>query len=286
MIYLLLSIICNITVAVLFKLAKRYEVDVKQAIVWNYSIAVILTGLFYKPQLSDVSTKGLPVGLYITLGLLLPSLFVIIAASIRHSGIVRTDIAQRLSLLIPIFAAFMLFNEDLSPLKFGGISLGFAAIICSVPWVSKTGTSAQSSGWIYLLIVFLGMGLIDILFKQIAMLKSVPYTTSLFFIYSFAFIISLAILLFLFLTKRSLFSKKNLIAGWILGLANFGNILFYLKAHQAISSKPSLVFSTMNIGVIAVGSLVGLWIFNEKLSWLNKGGILLAIVSILLIAYA
>lgn len=286
MIYLLLSITCNIIVAVLFKLSKRYEVDVKQAIVWNYSIAVILTWLFYNPQLSDLTTKELPVGIYVTLGLLLPSLFVIIAASIRHSGIVRTDIAQRLSLLIPIFAAFMLFSEDFSPLKFAGISIGFAAIICSIPWGTKTETRTQSSGWIYLLIVFFGMGFIDILFKQIAVLKSVPYTTSLFFIYSLAFITSLAILLFLFVTKKSRFSKKNLIAGWILGLANFGNILFYLKAHQAIASKPSLVFSTMNIGVIAVGSLVGLWIFNEKLSWFNKGGIVLAIVSILIIAYA
>jgi drug/metabolite transporter (DMT)-like permease len=72
----------------------------------------------------------------------------------------------------------------------------------------------------------------------------------------------------------------------MLGIANFGNILFYLKAHQAEASRPSLVFSAMNIGVIAAGSLVGLWLFNEKLSRLNKAGIVLAVISILVITYS
>jgi threonine/homoserine efflux transporter RhtA len=71
-----------------------------------------------------------------------------------------------------------------------------------------------------------------------------------------------------------------------LGVANFGNILFYLKAHQALSNNPSTVFSAMNIGVIAVGTLVGLVVFKEKLSLLNKAGIVIAVVAIIVISYA
>jgi hypothetical protein len=33
-------------------------------------------------------------------------------------------------------------------------------------------------------VVFLGFGIIDILFKQVALFKEVPYTTSLFLIYT------------------------------------------------------------------------------------------------------
>jgi multidrug transporter EmrE-like cation transporter len=42
----------------------------------------------------------------------------------------------------------------------------------------------------------------------------------------------------------------------------------------------------MNIGVIALGSLVGLWLFKEKLSRLNYMGIGLAVLAILLISLA
>lgn len=282
MVYILLSITCNIIVAILLKQARRYEIDIKQAIVWNYSIAALLTWIFYTPELRGLDFQSLPLGIYVTLGVLLPALFVVIGVSIRETGIVRTDVAQRLSLLIPVFAAFVLFNEDLSPIKAGGIFVGFIAVICSIPWGTKADSKTGKGGWIYLLIVFLGMGLIDVLFKQIAVLKVAPFTTSLLVIYCLAFFLSIVTLLFLSF-KKAVFSVKHLVAGCILGIFNFGNILFYLKAHQAESDRPSLVFSAMNIGVIAAGSLVGLWIFNEKLSRLNKAGIVLAIISILII---
>jgi drug/metabolite transporter (DMT)-like permease len=286
MIFILLSICCNVIVSILLKLARRYEVDVKQAIAWNYSIAAALTWFFFKPELSNLRLPDLPFPVYLTLGILLPSLFVVIAGSVRYTGIVRTDVAQRLSLLIPVFAAFILFSENLSPLKFSGISIGIAAVICSIPWEIKSEKKASSFGWIYLLVVFVGMGIIDVLFKQVAVFKKVPYTSSLQIIYIIAFVVSIIFLLFLFLTKKAKFEWKHVFSGWMLGIANFGNILFYLKAHQAEASRPSLVFSAMNIGVIAAGSLVGLWLFNEKLSRLNKAGIVLAVISILVITYS
>jgi len=282
MLYIFFSIICNIIVSILFKLAKRYKVDVTQAVVWNYSIAAILTWFIYKPDISNIMPEQLPLTIYIILGVLLPVLFVIIAASIRHTGIVRTDVAQRLSLLIPVFAAFLIFNEALSAMKLLGIAVGFAAIMCSIPWHAGRDGTGGPSGWIYLLLVFIGMGLIDTLFKQLTQF-GIPFSTSLLFIYSLAFILSLSGIIILSFSKKISFSWKHLLPGLLLGLANFGNIVFYLKAHQAIADKPSLVFSTMNIGVIAAGSLTGLWLFNEKLSTLNKIGIFLALTSIVII---
>jgi drug/metabolite transporter (DMT)-like permease len=130
------------------------------------------------------------------------------------------------------------------------------------------------------------MGIIDVLFKQVALFKAVPYTSSLFVIYVLAFLISVIFLAYLFISKTSKFSWINMLCGWLLGLFNFGNILFYLKAHQAEAARPSLVFTAMNIGVIALGSLVGLLIFREKLSILNKAAIAIAIIAILVISFA
>jgi len=282
MIYIFLSICCSVFVSVLLKLAKRYEIDTRQAIMWNYSIAALLTWIIYRPVWPQWNNNSFPI--YTILGLLLPSLFLILALSVKYTGIVKTDIAQRLSLFIPVLAAFIFFGETGSAMKIAGILLAFIAIICSVPWQKKN--TGSPSYWIYPLIVFIGMGIIDILFKQIAKTISVPFTSSLLVVFILAFIISALFLLYLFFVQKVKFKLINVFCGWILGIANFGNILFYLKAHQALESQPSLVFSAMNIGVIILGSLVGVVIFKEKLSKLNYAGIALALLSIVLMSQA
>jgi len=130
------------------------------------------------------------------------------------------------------------------------------------------------------------MGIIDILFKQIARMENIPFTSSLLIVFTFAFIISMVYISYHVLTNGVRIRKTNLIAGWILGIFNFGNIFFYLKAHQALSNQPSLVFSSMNIGVILLGSAVGVLIFREKLSRLNYIGIVMALISILIFSLA
>jgi drug/metabolite transporter (DMT)-like permease len=282
MIFILISVCFSVFVSVLLKLAKRYDIDNKQAIAWNYSIAGLLTWLIYRPELPSISESIFPI--YFVLGFLLPSLFVILAFSIRYTGIVKTDIAQRLSLFIPVIASFLLFYEEKSPLKIIGITIAFMAIIFSIPW--KKETNAKKSFWIYPVLVFIGMGIIDTLFKQIAKTTTIPFTSSLLVVFIIAFVLSFSYLLYLYLFKNMKFTLINMVCGWILGIANFGNILFYMKAHQDLAKQSSLVFSTMNIGVILLGSAVGVFIFREKLSRLNYVGILLALISILFLYYA
>lgn len=284
MLYIFLSICCSVTVSVMLKLAKRYQVDVYQAVVWNYAMAVFLSWIFLKPHIS--LNYGLPVVNFILLGLLLPSLFLILANSIRISGIVKTDVAERLSLFIPILAAFFLFDEKATPIKIAGIILAFAAIICTIPWQSaKTGKrSSGKNQWLYLALVFVGMGIIDILLKQIAAFRSVDYNSSLFVVFVLAFIFSFAGLLVQVLSHKMRFSWPHILIGWVLGIFNFGNILFYIKAHKVLASQPSVVFSVMNIGVIVAGAFTGMVIFREKLSLLNKIGLVVAIIAIFIMA--
>lgn len=282
MIFIFLSICCSVFVSILLKLARRYQIDVIQAITWNYLSAGVLCWAFYQPQLFQVKINDTPYLIYLILGFLLPALFVLLAKSIRYSGIVRTDIAQRLSLFIPVLAAFLLFKEVPSLIKSAGISVGFAAILFSIPW-QKEQDRESSSGWIYLICIFVGLGVIDVLFKQIARDTTLPFTSSLLIIFVIAFLVSIITLGMLFLKQKKKFQLINLVCGLILGLANFGNILFYLKAHQSLASQPSVVFSAMNIGVIILGSMVGILIFKEKLSRLNYAGIGLAVISIVLV---
>ncbi|MDB5022977.1 MAG: hypothetical protein JWP78_732 [Mucilaginibacter sp.] len=284
MFYIFFSICCSVIVSVLLKLAKRYQIDVYQAITWNYSAAILLTWIFFRPHLTHLQSA--PVFTYLSLGILLPLLFIVIAVSIRLTGIVRTDVAERLSLFIPVLAAFFLFGEIFNWIKMTGIFIGVAAMICLIPWKSRLAVRRRSTNsWFYLLLIFVGMGVIDVLLKQIAKFTDVPFTTSLFIVFILAFAISIIGLLYMVYTKKMRFSWPHILIGWVLGTVNFGNILFNIKAHQALSSRPSTVFSTMNIGVIVAGALVGLLIFREKLSRLNVIGIMLAIIAIVIISF-
>ncbi|WP_240768493.1 EamA/RhaT family transporter [Olivibacter sp. XZL3] len=253
-------------------------------IAWNYPVAVLLSYHYLEPDLNHFSFAEAPLATYLILGLLLPSLFVIIAGSIRYSGIVRTEVAQRLSLFIPLLAAFFIFNEHPSVTKLVGVAVGLVAIACSIKWQKRTEhTLGSKNAWRYPLMVFFGMGIIDILFKHIAQYQAVSYKTSIFLVFVLCVLVSFLYIGFLAISKREKFSLSGTLWGLALGLFNFGNILFYMKAHQALPNNPSIVFSGMNIGVIVVGAIVGLFLFKEKLSTLNKVGLLLAVISVVII---
>lgn len=280
MLYLILSILCSVSVGILLKVAKKYPIDIIQVITLNYAFAIGLSYFSFSPDVSAIG-KNSAWEIYIPLAILLPCVFLILAASIKNIGIVKTDIAQRLSLFIPILAAYFIFKEEFSSLKIIGIALAFPAMILILS--RSRSEHSDSKKWIYPALVLIGFGVIDVLFKQIALQKSFPYTTSLFVVFCISFAVSILF------TAHSVFLKKkklqtvNLIFGSILGILNFGNILFYLKAHKAFSDNPSTVFASMNMGVIVLGSLAGILLFKEKVTAKNYIGIALALGAVLLI---
>ncbi|KVV16111.1 DMT family transporter [Flavobacterium sp. TAB 87] len=281
MLYLILSIICSVSVGIIFKISRKYENNNFQIVLFNYFFAMLFCLFAFEPTLRAIDENA-PFVVYGSLGILLPVVFMFLIASIKNIGIVKTDAAQRLSLFIPILAAWFIFKEEFTTSKIIGILFGFLALFCIL---SKIKESSQSS-WKYPLLVFLGFGVIDILFKKIAIYTFVPYTTSLFMVFAIAFLIMAIVVLYQQLIKKEVFNFKNLLFGFLVGLFNFGNILFYLKAHHAFSENPSTVFAGMNMGVIILGSLAGVIAFKEKLSKLNYVGLLLALISIVLIVFA
>ncbi|MBB5645554.1 DMT family transporter [Pedobacter cryoconitis] len=279
MIYILLSISCSVTVAVLLKLAKRYNIHVLQAVMWNYLAAIILSYIFFRPEL--VQLVAVPTTLAIAIGVLLPVLFLILGASVRNIGIVKSDIAQRLSLFIPILASLYLFGENFGGLKVAGLLVGFLAIVLTLS--RKSTVKTETNSYVYPILVFIGFGLIDVMFKKLALDKSIPYTSTLMVIFCISFIIAAVILGYVVLVRKKKVELINFFCGIVLGCFNFGNILFYMKAHRAMADNPSTVFAAMNMGVIILGSIIGIVLFKEKVSKLNYVGIAMALAAILLI---
>ena len=171
MLFLILSIICSVTVGVIFKVSRNYTVNIPQIVAWNYFIAIVLCYVSFRPDLKAIDSTA-PWKIYLLLGFLLPSIFLFLAASIKHMGIVKTDASQRLSLFIPLLAAWFVFREEFNPLKVIGLLVALPALLLIL---SKPNNNSHNK-WIYPCFVFFGFGIIDILFKQIALYTSLPYT--------------------------------------------------------------------------------------------------------------
>lgn len=281
MLFLILSIICSVIVGVIFKITRKYNTNPIQIVAFNYVFALILCYVTFIPDISQVHTTA-PWNIYIAIGILLPVVFLFLIASIKHMGIVKTDAAQRLSLFIPILAAWFIFKEDFNTYKLIGLLIGFVALL----FILRKNTGNDQNKWIYPTVVLLGFGVIDILFKQVALYTALPYTTSLFVIFDIALAVSLLVVIYYSVIKKVKLELKNILFGGLVGLFNFGNILFYLKAHKAFSENPSTVFAGMNLGVIVLGSLIGLLFFKEKLSKINFVGIFLALIAIIFIVFS
>lgn len=281
MLFLILSVICSVTVGGLFKVARQYNWNTTQIVASNYVLALWLSAIFFSPDYSAIDATA-PWGIYVAIGFLLPVVFLVLVVSIQHNGIAKTDAAQRLSLFIPILAAWLLFNEEFTTLKVAAFLIGFPALIL----VLAKPSSKSKSNWMYAALVLLGFGIIDILFKQIALYTSLPYTTSLLVVFSISMLVMFVVIAYESRVKKIKIHFKSIGFGGVVGVFNFGNILFYLKAHQAFAENPSTVFAGMNMGVIVVGSLVGIFVFKEKLSKINYLGLFLALVAIVLIVFS
>jgi len=115
-------------------------------------------------------------------------------------------------------------------------------------------------------------------------LAGVPLGASLQAMFALALLVAFAMQLWRRAHGQMRFTARSALAGMLLGLANFGNILFYLRGHRALPQHPALVFASMNLGVVTLGALVGLLVFHERLSRLNLGGVALALLAIGVIA--
>ncbi|STO53944.1 cell division protein MukB [Canicola haemoglobinophilus] len=280
MLYLIIAIFCSVSVSVLLKVARKNNITIDQAIAFNYITAISLCYFLLKPDFQGLGfteffQQSEHQGIFLSLGILLPTVFIFMSKAVEYAGIVRADAAQRLALFLQVIAAVVLFNETLSNMKIAGIVIAFLALFCLLTKPTQLIKNVGKS-IIFLLLVWLGYGIIGILFKKTALMGE-KFPTTLFISFVFAGILMFLYLLF----KKTKWTTPSLIGGIILGILNFFNILFYIKAHQSISSSPTIIFAGMDLGVICLGAITGAFFFKEKISKINGVGILLGISAII-----
>ena len=274
---------CSVLVSIVLKYLKAKGFDVFQMIAWNYLSASILCYYWFKTDITHISFNRTPWWLILVLAVLLPSIFLCLAKSLQFAGILKTEIAQRLAVILSLLAAYFIFGEQFSQIKLIGVVLGIIAILAIIigqaTEQASKGINLKSA--LFLFSVWAGYAAIDVLLKYSSSLGlQSAVTLNLAFIG--AFILSIA---YIAITQPN-WQPKNIFTGLMLGVLNFANIALYVKAHMLFKETPAIVFAGMNILVVVLGVLSGVIFFKERLQAYTWIGLVSGIVAVLCLAKA
>lgn len=283
-IYLLLSIASSTLINLIFRWFKSFEVDKLQAIVVNYFVCFILGYLFSdnKSLVQNIESEWFKYCLL--LGFLFVVIFLAMAYTTDKISISVNAVSSKMAVVIPVLFAFFWAKEELNISFMIGLILSlFSIILISV----KSNLEVPKKYYLLPLIVFLGSGIIDTSLKLLesAYSNKIQLATLSYSIFLGAAFAGCIIYMFINRFNFSKISWHNIKAGIILGVPNYFSIWFLLAAIQAFSLKSALVFGINNVGIVLLSSLLSLVIFKEHLSAKNKLGLVLAAISISIIAY-
>jgi len=269
---------------IVFKMFKKYKVDNLQGLIVNYLTAAICSYFFLEQDflLDDILQSD-----WIYHAIIIGSLFIIVfnfyAFGIQKVGIAVTTVANKMSLIIPVCAALILYpNEEFTSLKGIAFILALVGIYLSS---TKSGKLSFDKKYLWLIIlVFVGQGISDAIFNDFAQsFKEVLEKESYLFFMTLFIIASISGILILSgksFKGRNPLKLKSVFWGVIFGIPNFFSLVFFLKALNDPELSSSIVFPLVSMGVIVSSSIIGMILFKEKLSKNNWIGILISICAI------
>lgn len=286
MIFLILTILQSTAIFVVMKLFNRFRIDNWQAITVNYIVATVFGFVIYKGEISPEIILQEEWFVYaLILGLTFISTFFVFALSSQKVGVALTSVASKMSVIIPVIAGLILLGEKMNVWSSLGVGLALIAFYLTL---GQGANSSFPKKYLFLpLLLFLGNGINDTLMKY-AEFHFVSDSNNLILFLSVIFSSSLLLGIIISIVKyfrlKYRIQLKNILAGIILGLLNFGSTFYILKCMGLYDS--SVVFPVTNAGIVSLSALMGFYFFREKLSKKNWAGIALAILAIVLIANA
>ena len=284
-IYLLLSIVFSTFINLVFKWFSVFKVNKIQAILVNYlvcfSIGFVLSGDFN--LLNIIGSDWFKY--CIILGSLFVAIFLSMAMTTEKYGVSVNAVSAKMSVIIPVLFAYV-YNSERLTIQF---VVGILLSLLSIYLITKKKQIIIPKKYIYLpIIVFLGSGTIDTSLKLLELNYSndISINTISYSIFLGAFLVGTTFYTIKNQFNFSNWSSRNIISGIILGIPNYFSIYFLLTAIKSFSLKSAFVFGINNIGIVLLSTLLSVIIFKEKLTLINKFGVLISVLSIFLIAYA
>jgi drug/metabolite transporter (DMT)-like permease len=100
-----------------------------------------------------------------------------------------------------------------------------------------------------------------------------------------AVMIGSALLLYKVIFAQERIQLRSVLGGLILGVPNFLSLYFLLLALASYGNSAAYVFPIYNILTMLVSAFAARLLYKEQLNKLNKLGLALAVVAVILISY-
>jgi drug/metabolite transporter (DMT)-like permease len=162
--------------------------------------------------------------------------------------------------------------------------LALVAIVAASYKPRKVSLSTSSAiNYLLPLSIFIFGGIIDSTINYVSFRFLTPQEERVFPIIIFGAAAFTGFIILAF--RRQPLSRVSVVGGILLGIVNYFSLYYLVRALSAYDHDGALVYPLINVGIILVTAGVSAAFFQERLSLLNKGGILLAILSIILLSY-
>ncbi|NQY29468.1 MAG: DMT family transporter [Flavobacteriaceae bacterium] len=280
MLYLFLCVLFSSAIFIIFKSFDTYKINTLQAIIFNYFTAFTIGILSHESAINYTELPSKPwfIGAII-LAVLFISVFNVMAITSQKNGVSVAAVAGKMAVVIPVFFGVFLYQEHLTVLKIMGVMLALLAVYF-ITLKNKTDNIKKAS-LIFPFLLFIGAGVIDTTLKYVQTNYVLSSDTNLFsgILFGLAGVFGIII----YSIKPSPITIRNGVAGIILGVINYYSIYYLLKALDIKNMSSAVVFSINNVSVVALSTLLGVFLFKEKLTSKNWIGIGIAIISIFLI---
>lgn len=285
MINLLLSILSSSIILVIFKIAGKREFPAILLVILNYFSASLcgyyLAGANPVEVIQSPDIQWIPI---IVVGSIFVFTFFLIGETTKKSGIAVTTIAAKMSFVLPVAVSFMIDpNDQFTVTK---LVLIVAAIVAVLLTVYKKSVKKDRS-WVFPLMLFVLLGLADSLVKymQTYYIKDLE-SSSLFSatLFTVSSVLGIIIWFFYGAERKQIFKPSMLLLGLLLGIANFGSLYFLVNALNSLQYNSSIVFGINNLGIVVLSVGIAIIGYKEKLLPVNKIGIVLSILIVLLMA--
>jgi drug/metabolite transporter (DMT)-like permease len=294
MLTLLLSIFFSVLLLVNFRIFPKFQISTFQAIAFNYPVC-FLTGLLLMPDGQyfnlDMSKNWTWYCLALGVGFILS--FVLSGLATQKIGMTLTSMANNVSLVIPVLISLFFLKTNIKVFDFynyAGLGLAVFAVAISTFKLDEKA-SVKTSFWLrggLALSIFVLYGVTNaaINYLNIHFIPNPDQVVPVTLVMVLGAVLSgLIMLLFRVLKGQEKLEIKNMLAGFTLGIPNFLSFYFLILTLTHFGNSGAYVYPVYNIGVILVSTSISFIFFKEKLTVLNKIGLLCAILAILLISW-
>lgn len=282
MFYLFSSLFFSVCIFLTFKYFNKFGISILPAITVNYLMASIY-GYLNTGKATTISLmvhqSWLLMAVFTGAAFILT--FLAFAASTQKVGVALTVVSSKMSIVLSVSVGIILLSESMNLIQILGILAALVAFYLTNIGLSKGHVNKK---YLYLpALIFFGTGANDSLMKlsgvYYAGRDEIQYLTATFFT---AFLIGFVFLLYQMVRSSLKITWKDILAGVFLSVINWYSTYFFIKGLYIL---PISVFvPVFNASLVLIAAISGYFFFGEKLSVVNRIGIVLAVLAIAAIA--